>query len=603
MPRPLTFHPMSAPGTPTISESPCVSRARMIAERQQRYPVWRIIHLLSSLKLALLLLATIAIACAVATVAESHFDASVARAWIYKAPWFIAWLGVLCMNLFAVTLSRWPWQKPHTGFIITHYGIILLLIGAVVGSKLGFEGNVTLRTDGQPQRRIITDRSTLQIESPADSYLYLLPFDAKQARPTEKKPRILSIPGTSLKMVIDGSSEHLVRTPRLESATGTAAGAAALLDFTSQNLNQSLRIGLGTGEGSPAEYDFFGLAKISFHRTLPEHGAKGVRDSLDIIAGNPPRKGVSLSKDGTLVTLHPEEALSITYRRDEVMHREIASGGMKVLVQEYHPPEVTGKNPRLPEIRIELLSETTVATDGKPWLEMAPASGMKGADGQRVAYQLGRSDQIMASGVLNTGDLLPLDWADWRMRLRQTGTNASVGSAVEPGEPQEQGGIPGFHAYLRDTQAKNETLRGAAQWIISGEVTPLTLGENLVRVGYGLELRPIPFSIALTDFQVPRDEGSETPSDFQATVLFKNAKTGEEKSGLIHMNHPASYPGGLFANMTGLNYKFSQAEWNPRDLRETTLQVLYDPGWFFKWTGSLAICLGIATMFYIRPRS
>ena len=34
----------------------------MIAERQKRYPLWRLIHLLGSLKLALLLLATIAIA-------------------------------------------------------------------------------------------------------------------------------------------------------------------------------------------------------------------------------------------------------------------------------------------------------------------------------------------------------------------------------------------------------------------------------------------------------------------------------------------------------------------------------------------------------------
>ena len=603
MPRPLTLQPMSASGTPTISESPRISRARMIAERQQRYPVWRLIHLLSSLKLALLLLATIAIACAVATVAESHFDASVARAWIYKAPWFIAWLGVLCINLFAVTLSRWPWQKPHTGFIITHYGIILLLIGAVVGSKLGFEGNVTLRTDGQPQRRIITDRSTLQIESPADSYLYLLPFDAKLTRPTEKKPRILPIPGTSLEIIIDGSSEHLVKIPRLEAATGTAAGAAALLDFTSQNLNQNLSIGLGTGEGSQVEYDFFGLAKISFHQTLPEHGAQGFKDSLTIVAGSPTLKGVSLSKDGTLVILHPEEALSVSYRRDEVIHRKIESGGVKVLVREYHPPENTGLNPRPPEIRIELLSDTKVATDAKPWLELAPVSGTKTGNEQSIAYQLGRSDQIMASGVLKTGDSLPLDWADWQMWLRQIGTDAAVSSAVEPGKPQEQGGIPGFHAYLRDARAKKETLRGTAQWIVSGEVTPLTLAENLVRVGYGLELRPIPFSIALSDFQVPRDEGSETPSDFQATVLMRNTKTGEEKSGLIRMNHPASYPGGLLANMTGLNYKFSQAEWNPRDLKETTLQVLYDPGWFFKWTGSLAICLGIATMFYIRPRS
>ena len=131
---------------------------------------------------------------------------------------------------------------------------------------------------------------------------------------------------------------------------------------------------------------------------------------------------------------------------------------------------------------------------------------------------------------------------------------------------------------------------------------PMTLANDMVRIGYGLELKPIPFSISLTDFQIPRDEGTETPSDFRANVRFKNLSTGVEREGLIRMNHPASYPGGLLANITGMNYKFSQAEWNPQDLKETTLQVLYDPGWLFKWVGSLAICIGIATMFYIRPR-
>jgi hypothetical protein len=37
-------------------------------------------------------------------------------------------------------------------------------------------------------------------------------------------------------------------------------------------------------------------------------------------------------------------------------------------------------------------------------------------------------------------------------------------------------------------------------------------------------------------------------------------------------------------------------------LNQTTLQVLHDPGWLLKWTGSLGVCLGIVTMFYISPR-
>lgn len=500
---------MSPSGTPTLSAA---ARARMIAERQKRSPLWRLIHHLASLKLALLLLATIAIACAVATITESHFDASVARAWIYKAPWFIAWLGILCINLFAVTLSRWPWQKAHTGFIITHYGIILLLIGAVVGSKLGFEGNVTLHVDGQPQRRIITDRSTLQIESPADSYLYLLPFDAKLAHPTEKHPTILSIPGTRLSMVIDDSSEHLVPEPRLEPApdhvTNGAGGEAILLKFSSGMMGQSLKIALGTGEGAPRTDEFFGRARIS------------------------------LSPNPASFPIHD-------------------------------------------------LTET------KPWLDFAP-----GPETGTVVYQIGRGATPSRSGTLHPHETFPLGWADWSLNLLEAAPNRIIVSTPSPAPGNKEEGTPGFRAYLRDSE-KNSSM---PVWVVSGEVTPLTLDAALVRVGYGLELRPIPFSIALTDFQVPRDEGTETPSDFRATVLFKDNKTGEEKTGLIRMNHPASFPGGLLANMTGLNYKFSQAEWNPRDLKETTLQVLYDPGWFFKWTGSLAIVLGIATMFYIRPR-
>jgi hypothetical protein len=483
-----------------------LSRAGMIAERQRRSPVWRLIHLLASLKLALLLLATIAIACAAATFTESRFDAAVARAWIYKAPWFIAWLGLLCVNLFAVTLSRWPWQKMHTGFNITHYGIILLLIGAVIGSRFGFEGNVTLRTDGQPQRRIITDRSCLQVESPADSYLYLLPLDTRFLHVTGNSPKFLPVPGTSLRIGIDAVSEHLVPEPRLAPGNGRNSGTVMLLGFSSGMMRQSLRVALGTEEGSPHSHEFFGRADITFS-----------------------------ANESTPTSRDP-----------------------------------AGK---------------------KPWLQLLP-----GKEPGTMLYRIGRGVTVTSSGVLKSGEELPLGWADWRLQLLEIAPGKTI---VTSPTPAQEGGVPGFHACLMSPDGT----KGASAWVASGEVVPLTIGNDLVRLGYGLELKPIPFSIALTDFRIPRDEGTETPSDFRASVLFKNLKTGEEKEGQIRMNHPASYPGGILANITGFNYKFSQAEWNPQDLKETTLQVLYDPGWFLKWTGSLAICIGIFVMFYLRPRA
>jgi hypothetical protein len=142
---------------------------------------------------------------------------------------------------------------------------------------------------------------------------------------------------------------------------------------------------------------------------------------------------------------------------------------------------------------------------------------------------------------------------------------------------------------------------GEPQWIGSGDAIVLTSGAESLRFGYGLEMRPVPFTIGLKSFEVPRAEGTDTPSNFIASVEFRDSKTGATKEAVAQMNEPASWPGGAFAVTTGLNYKFSQAAWDPQDLDQTTLQVLYDPGWLFKWTGSLAICAGIFIMFYLRP--
>jgi hypothetical protein len=44
----------------------------------------------------------------------------------------------------------------------------------------------------------------------------------------------------------------------------------------------------------------------------------------------------------------------------------------------------------------------------------------------------------------------------------------------------------------------------------------------------------------------------------------------------------------------------SQASWNPNDLTQSSVQILRDPGWLFKWTGSLILCAGLVTMFIFR---
>ena len=586
-----------------------LERKRLVEERKKNSSFWRVVHWLGSLQLALILLATIAIACAAATIAESEFSTKIAQVYIYKAPWFLIWLAVLCINLFAVTLTRWPWEKKHAGFIITHYGIITLLIGAMIGIQTGFEGNVTLHKDKGPVRKVTVNRSIIQVESPNDSALYVMPFDASTARPSEKRPRIFEVPQTNLQIIADGFSDNLIKEETLVPSDSGTPGV--MLHFTSPRMGQNLEMPIVLEGNAPQERDFSGLARVVFQSELPPPKSAGGSETqmvfgkfASVVQGEAKASGirVMLGADGKKITIAPPDAAAVTYLRQEVMKTPIQAGGAMVTVEEYWPdfemvggrPATKSDQPNNPAALVRIQSAQATEGDLKLALLVAPGEG-------GIRYQLQRNGATLAAGSAKVGESFATGWADWQVEVQGFYPQAAVRSTMKPGPPLPKGetGVPGFRARLVSPEKKDSETR----WVASGDITSLTDGRNVVRIGYGLELRPLPFAMRLLNFEVPRYEGTETPSNFIATVEFKEDGTGFTKTGKARMNHPASFPGTVLANFTGINYKFSQAEWNPRDLGETTLQVLYDPGWLLKWLGSLAICIGITIMFYIKPKS
>lgn len=562
------------------------------------------IHRLGSLNFALVLLASIAVLCAVATITESRVSTRAAQAFLYRNPLFLLWLAALCVNLFAVTLTRWPWKKKHAGFVVTHYGIITLLAGAAIGMQTGFEGNVTLRKDAPPAGRVTTSRSIIQLQSPADSALYLMGFDAEMARPSAKRTRVFEVPRTDLRVVADDFSSNLVREPRLVPAGTADARPGVLLKLSSATASRSVDVPLVLRNGEKEEHDFFGLARIVLRQQLgppPETPASETQmvfakyAPITHAAKGPSGVTVRLSEDGEKVSIFGLSGGGATYRRAEIMNQPLSESGARVVVDAYWPdfamengqPVSRSDSPKNPAVLVRILSADSPT---QSILELAPA-------GEGLEYRLRRGSQVSASGVAAVGTSFALGWADWRADVLQVLPKAGVESDVKPGPATGEPGIPGFRAHLEGPNG----LRGPDRWIVSGEVTALRAGQHEVLLGYGLETRPLPFSLRLLAFDVPRDEGTDTPADFRATIEFKDSRNGAIKTGVARMNHPASFPGTWLANLTGVNYKFSQAEWNPNDLAETTLQVLYDPGWLLKWIGSLAIVAGIAIMFYWKP--
>ncbi|MFV0415200.1 MAG: cytochrome C biogenesis protein ResB [Chthoniobacterales bacterium] len=611
-------------------------RRKLIAERQKKSLAWKVIHLLGSLQLALLLLATIAIACTVATIYESRFDSSVAQAYIYKAPWFIFWLAVLCINLFAVTLTRWPWQKKHTGFIITHYGIILLLAGAVVGSKLGFEGNVKLNTTEAPLNRITTSRSILQIASPTDAGLFIIPFDASIIRPTASRPKKFTVPETDWKIIITDTSENLFEEAVLKAQPEGVPGIH--LRLTSATAAQPFDAVLLLDPQAPAAAasDLFGMAQIRLRDALPEISEKRFSEVHMIFSKFAPvirveeqnqsqepaapqqankelaTSGISLklSEDGKNLSVQSPDGSSATYKVSELpgtsipVNSDSGPATLQVLetwsdfkLENGKPVNASesNNNPALLARVIFSRSQATISDDSALSLDMAIQ-----AEAPKIDFVISREGQTTATGTVGIGDKFATGWNDWQAEVINILPAAKISSNIRPANPDlpgEASGIPGFLARLEIPGVEP----GPDTWVRSGDITTLPLDYRHLRIGYGLELHPVPFSIRLLSFEVPLYEGTESPSDFISTVEFTDLATGKTKTDIAKMNSPASWPGGFWPITTGLNYKFSQAEWNPQNLNETTLQVLYDPGWLLKWLGSLAICAGIAIMFYWKP--
>ena len=82
-------------------------------------PSWqrgKIFKFFASIKLAVVLLAVLIVASIAGTIYESSFDAKVARAYVYGAPWFNLWLLLLVANLTVSAVSRWPWKKHTSRF-------------------------------------------------------------------------------------------------------------------------------------------------------------------------------------------------------------------------------------------------------------------------------------------------------------------------------------------------------------------------------------------------------------------------------------------------------------------------------------------------------
>src|SRR3990167_3575905 len=88
---------------------------------------------LGSLPMAIVVLLLIGTALAFGTRHEALYGTPAAQHYFYRAVWFQILLVVLAFNLVISALRRHPWKRRHIGFVMTHLGIITILVGNLIG--------------------------------------------------------------------------------------------------------------------------------------------------------------------------------------------------------------------------------------------------------------------------------------------------------------------------------------------------------------------------------------------------------------------------------------------------------------------------------------
>jgi hypothetical protein len=166
----------------------------------------RLYDAMASLRLAVFTMCTLGLTCLTATIYESKHGTAAVQRDVYRTEWFAAILALLGLNIFCSMMKRFPFKAHHTGFVMAHVGILLLLLGSVVSLHYGLDGNMALYEGETGDRVALLDRA-LQVAGPGVEPA-VLPVELERRSPAPGRERRLPV-GPGLTLVATDFRRHV----------------------------------------------------------------------------------------------------------------------------------------------------------------------------------------------------------------------------------------------------------------------------------------------------------------------------------------------------------------------------------------------------------
>lgn len=579
----------------------------------------RIIKLIGSLPVAVFLISALLGILIVSTSLESLHGTPFAQSTIYQAKWFDVFLALFWVNIFCATLSRLPFKKRHTGFIITHIGILTLLIGTLVTRLAGAEGQLTLLEGEQWNRLQQTGSDLLASPEKGPAYQFRLPEKSSD------RAQRLKVPGSELQLFFEGLSSG-VGSQLVVKNENEFFNPAVQFTLASERAGVRRQVWLVARDPDNPFSDELELGPALFQLKSVDDPAEGSAPGGQGPAIQEPARLVLYREDGRPIEsvdlpMTSSEPLSIAdgeFKLSDIRflpHARVAenrliddpaSGKWNPAVEftitdregreERHTrfalfPEfdsLHGKEtPNIFHLRVELRAP---APADASQTEKQPRLVFEAREKGNWSWRAIKSDGSEKTGLVKSGGSFETGWMDMKITVdrvvRRAVTSHVNAELPETSEDAEAG------CRVSYVGTGGERVEG---WILMSK--PLVIETPAGKWTLSLLERSLslPFTLQLKDFRKIDYPGTTNPASFESDVTLLDETKGVKIDRTIKMNEPLDYAGWrIFQSSYIQDPQFGEA---------SVFTVAKNPGIGLTYAGLTVLLLGVITLFYIQPFS
>ncbi|NOY82175.1 MAG: cytochrome c biogenesis protein ResB [Kiritimatiellaeota bacterium] len=566
-------------------------------------PAKRILKAIGSVWFAVVLLLLLMVAMGSATVYETLHGTEQARGAFYYATWFRLLLIFFGFNASAAIALRFPFRKRQLAFLLTHGGLLVILVGALVSELFGVEGRIVL-AKGQPKDSFAVPGEILTL-MPAEGPAATLDF----GRYLGNGLSAVELPARA-RLDVDGVRIQVVRY-----LPDVAWKREILNDGKSARL--AVEVSLSSADGENSTWLFAGEHRILGGKTVDLQTVNSPAEWQQLVSGKTTRS------KGTIRVVYSGQTYEFPLEECMEQAKALGETGYTVRVLRYFPHATVGprgtivnasNHPANPAVEAEITGPkgttkklafarfpTFHGRTGKGFgkdfkltfkassslLASVPIRVYSGPTGE-LAVQLMAEGSAPVMHVVAAGQTVATPWPGVTFKVLRRFDHAQVHLEATARPRVRETRQPAV--LLTATRAA--TTREI--WVEKYRERTIEFDGKAYRVAYGGRSVPLGFQIGLNQFRLGYYPGNTHIRSYESNITITDLAAGGSVDRVISMNRPTTFGG----------YTFYQASYRKtKNGYATVLSVARDPGAPIVFAGYAITMLGMALLLLRRLKS